>query len=92
MTDLDKSFEVALKNFDFEKVHKCMTLLNWTWCGEGVPSIEIMNNVCRRNWNLFSKTDGGYIESGGFRISILEYEDGKNVAISFILEDSIGYH
>ena len=28
-----------LRNIDFEKIHKCMVFLNWTWHCEGVPSI-----------------------------------------------------
>ena len=28
-----------LRDIDFEKIHKCMTFLNWSWHGEGVPTI-----------------------------------------------------
>jgi len=34
---LDVMIEEIIANFDFEKVHKVMTLLNWEWRNEGVP-------------------------------------------------------
>lgn len=37
--------------FDFEKVHKTMTALNWTWAGEGVPTIRSLKESAEQRLN-----------------------------------------
>jgi hypothetical protein len=39
-----------MDNFDFDKVHKVMTFLNWTWwnAAEGVPSTSELRQQARR--------------------------------------------
>lgn len=40
--------EYVLKHFNFETVHKVMTLLNWRWCWDStVPSLEKIKEVAR---------------------------------------------
>ena len=36
-----------LEQFDFEKCRKVMSLLNWQWYGQGVPTVEMMKEISR---------------------------------------------
>ena len=74
-----------IDEFDFEKVHKVMGLLNWTWYIDYVhkiPNIDdmkktasrILQNVLERN------SENYYIATGGFKASM---QDGY---ISLVFE------
>lgn len=66
----DIIIEEIMHVFDFEKVHKAMTALNWTWRGEGVPDIPELKAqaimLMREAWNRKCS-----IGTGGF---MAEYE------------------
>lgn len=65
-----------LKDLDFKNIHKCMTLLNWTWHCEGVPSIEklkkcvvdLIEDACE---NLDKETMWKQLSTGGFSVFVL---------------------
>lgn len=90
---LEQSFEDAVINFDFEKVHIWMTLSGWTWGNfEKVPTISLMEKTCRRLFNnCLKETKDEEKEwfSGGFKV----YCDFVNnwVSIEFIMESAEGY-
>ena len=44
---MDKKIEVILDEFNFEKVHKAMEALNWTWYGRGVPKIGTLRRSAK---------------------------------------------
>ena len=71
-----------LKEFDFEKVHKIMDLLDWRWAGViGTPEEEDMILVVR---NLFDSIKGAIIRkersfaaTGGFKLAYNPDEDDE---------------
>ena len=86
-----KAIKEIMKEFDFEKVHKTMTFLDWTWGWDGkVPSLaeikshakEKLKRVCRE-----SNGQGRFgISSGGFLGEIVSHES-KILRLSFVLSD-----
>ena len=59
-----------IERFDFDKVHKYMTDIDWQWRGEGVPSV---NELKRTAINLLveaveDKTEVTSVGTGGFRV------------------------
>lgn len=71
-----------LEEFDFEKVHKIMDLLNWMWAGVyGIPTREDMILVVK---NLYSSIEGAIlrgekssIATGGFKLTYNPDEDDE---------------
>ena len=75
---MKKLIKEVLSSFDFEKVHKTMVFLDWTWYFQEVPDLlklkctaqELLEEVCERC--LESKKtnrDIPYIiMTGGFRV------------------------
>ena len=35
----------VMSRFDFDKVRKYMEEVNWTWCGVGVPSVDLLKDT-----------------------------------------------
>lgn len=71
-----------LKEFNFEKVHKIMDLLNWRWAGViGIPGKEDMIPVIR---SLFDSIKGAimrkersFAATGGFKLTYNPDEDDE---------------
>lgn len=71
-----------LKEFDFDKVHKIMDLLNWRWAGViGIPEEEDMIPVIR---DLFDSIKGAitrkersFAATGGFKLAYNPDEDDE---------------
>ena len=74
----NRNFEDLLDRFDFFKVHYVMTLLNWTWTDEGVPSPTRLRKRAKelletlRNSPITTR-----IGSGGFWASKSRDESGN---------------
>jgi hypothetical protein len=71
-----KAIENILDNFNFESVHKAMTVLNWTWYfTDGVPKISDLRKEARRLLKDVAKRkeDKFFTGTGGFEVS---KEDG----------------
>jgi hypothetical protein len=87
----------CLDEFDFERVHKVMTFLDWTWADSTeVPDILALRRNCRKYLQevvrgaLERKDEGGefIMGSGGFRYESKLYEDGFLwLRMSFTIED-----
>lgn len=86
-----KAIKEIMVNFDFKKVHKTMTFLDWRWGIEAkVPSLaeikshakEKLKRVCRES------KDRGYffIDSGGFLVEAISHES-KILRLSFVLSE-----
>ena len=41
----------VLAHFDFDKVHKVMKALNWTWVDEGVPDVRTIKESAEERMN-----------------------------------------
>lgn len=37
-----KMIDEVIKNFDFERCHRAMRLLDWQWFGRGIPTISML--------------------------------------------------
>jgi hypothetical protein len=80
-----KQVEEVLDSFDFNKVHRVMELLGWTWANlDRVPTRSELVEEARR---LLPELDGrpGVHGSGGLRASFKE--DGT-LSLKFILCES----
>jgi hypothetical protein len=66
--------------FDFEKVHKHMAEVVWTWesVEDEVPSIGELRNEARRQLYSVAKPDQQLISSGGFTAIRFRHDDGKD--------------
>ena len=84
-----------LNHFRFAQVHEFMELTNWTWRGEGVPSVyklrecakALLVDVCYSSYTDTSN-EGKYVnytcETGGFFARA--YDNGNKVELRFDLE------
>jgi hypothetical protein len=72
----------CLDEFDFERVHKVMEFLDWTWAdAKEVPDVLALRRHCRKYLqNVIVgalEHNGFYITAtGGFRYEAKLYEDG----------------
>lgn len=103
----NKEIEYILEEFDFDKVHKVMTALNWTWarsnnitsskCEFHVPNhYELIESARERLQNAleqaFKNESGrGFSETGGFRGEAFVEEQNVYLVLSFILESWDNY-
>ena len=81
----DKHYETimdGLDEFDFNRVHKVMMHLNWTYSDDkDVPTVETLRKNARRYLKLVAEealsSKSTYITStGGFRYEAKLFEDG----------------
>ncbi len=77
-------------NFDFEKVHKIMTSLNWGWTetnlvGHTHTSIPDLKRIQDRAYNLLKDAYNSEtkVSTGGFEAEW----DGVELSLKFILEE-----
>ena len=90
----------VLAHFDFEKVNQTMKALNWTWHGEGIPSIQSLKESAERYMNSAIEQvlspnnkehhDVGWISaSGGFKAMAWKTKKGKlaKVQLEFIVSE-----
>ena len=75
----------VMDRFNFDKVHKVMTFLNWTWASsDGVPSIEELKSCA---YYCLSQTvmefekhgclpNGMNVSTGGFEATINVFQSG----------------
>ena len=77
--------EEILRQFDFKKVHKVMTVLDWTWGDhERVPTVGELRDCARELLTCCLKQGKGFSCTGGFW-AILD-EDGE-LTLQFVLEE-----
>lgn len=94
-TDL---IEPVINDFDFEKVNRCMKLLDWQWAGSneplGVPTIDRMRATARGLLtSVVSSKNSCYSQTGGFcaeKISDPVFND-NGLILRFVLETSESY-
>lgn len=81
-----KAIEHILDNFDFERVHKVMTVLNWTWYfTEGVPEISDLRKEARRLLKDVAKRkeDRVCTGTGGFEV----YKEDGVLELKFVVAE-----
>ena len=91
---VNEQFNQCFEKFNWEKVHKVMTLLDWTWFiyggGVRVPNIgELQDNAKRLFITLKEDlikgnlVEGESVSSGGFWVS---YQYGE-IHLKFVVEE-----
>jgi len=71
----EKMVEDVLGNFDFERVHKVMTCLDWKW-REGIPNYYQLIKTAKDLLERVLKKDIKYIGTGGFTATKEVFDDG----------------
>lgn len=79
-----KQIKKILEHFDFSKVHRVMTLLNWKWLDIGTPDIKKLKDTAK---DLLERADS-VISTGGFKASI---DDDNCLQLEFVISDFCGY-
>ena len=91
----EKQINQLLSGFDFDKVHKVMKHLEWTWCTsveeDGVPNHAELVIAAQRylsvvydSMDYCSENSGG---SGGFCVHAKKYDDGEiSLELKFVVE------
>ncbi len=71
------SYEEQIDNimdwFDFDKVHKAMVALNWTWYNVGIPEKAELRQTARRLLRDVVEKDARMTGTGGFYATKNEY-------------------
>jgi hypothetical protein len=88
ITEDELKIDKVMAAFDFEKVHKAMTALRWTWRDEGVPTIKRLKETSRNLLNSASTNDFGNCMTGGFKAE--KYKDGE-FTLQFIVTETNSY-
>lgn len=82
----ERSFESAIREFDFDRVRKTMEVLDWKWAPmDRVPSVGDMFYMVR--YLAETKREVGTTGTGGFEVEW----DGEEYTIRFVLEEVTGY-
>lgn len=82
--NLYSKIDEVMGRFEFDKVHKVMTFLNWTWYDGATPSVETLKAEAYRQLSiavdLFVKQGqpktGMTVASGGFQASVETFVSG----------------
>jgi hypothetical protein len=97
--DFDKFKEKLIEEFDWEKVHKIMTFLNWEWHinredfqVNGVPTVPqlkegVLSFVDSAIKAFYELPDFIYHDVGGFKIFVREFEKEISIEVMFVPED-----
>ena len=72
-----------MDEFDFNKVHKTMKLLNWEWRDIGVPDITEIRRNARYILNTAYKSESGYCSTGGFESKVTKH----GISLKFIIAE-----
>ena len=89
----EKHIQYVIAHFDFEKVHKIMKSLNWTWCRITtnspycdfyIPTEDDLIKSAIKLLNDVYDFNCNYIETGGFRAK----KQDDCLELEFIIEES----
>jgi hypothetical protein len=80
-----------LDEFDFDKVHKVMVLMNWKWVGE-TPPIQELRKTGRALFLDCMKNNLSLAATGGFVARREKIGKDFNYNLSFVLTEQGNYH
>ncbi len=83
--DVTIAINEVIENFDFVRVHKAMTALNWEWYGIGVPTEQQLKDKARSLLIEMMNQDREikHLSTGGFAC---DYKDGT-ISLKFVVYD-----
>ena len=92
----ERFFSECLDNFDWERVHRVMTFLDWEWMFNGVPSIEELKKEAKHHidnaYEGWLKTGAHYVSSSGGLVARVSTEEGEPYFdLSFVLANWDNY-
>ena len=89
---------IVMNRFDFAKVEKVMTFLNWRWALQGrVPTLDELEAEAYRQLSLcvaeYEKRgcpkSGMNVSSGGFQAQVMTFESGQpRLELSFYVDST----
>lgn len=79
----NKWIEEIMDEFDFNKVHKTMKLLNWKWRDIGVPDIGEIRRNARYIMNRAYESESKYCAIGGFEAKVTKH----GICLKFIISE-----
>ena len=82
------TIDSLIEDFDFEKVHKVMTFLDWKWRGEAVPSVEKIKAAATSLLHQLVRSDSQSISSGGLRVLKMNYDGRKYLSLMFCVQNN----
>ena len=80
-----------LDEFDFGKVQKAMELLEWTWAGQGYPTVGEMRKTARGLLKSLIPLESGGVGTGGFVARKTNIEGEPFYELSFVLTSWASY-
>ena len=86
--DREESIRKVISRFDFQKVHRVMTALDWRWVGTGIPSVrELQSEATRLLQNVGGKIKSS--ETGGLKAEYKsDIDGGQELRLYFVAEQS----
>ncbi len=89
-----------MERFNFENVHKTMTMLGWTWQGRGVPTIEELRESayaqltgCIDEFEKRGRPKCGMLyATGGFQAMIFCFGDEPELQLVFYVDSARARH
>jgi len=85
--DIDEHIKFIIDNFDFVKVEKIMTYLNWSWLtndGYKIPSVDqLKNEALSLLFNAYN-SNVTTMSTGGFKVT----KNEDYLDLEFVLEDA----
>jgi len=94
---MERSGEIEhiMDTFDFNKVHKVMTSLDWAWyCGGGAEKVPELCELRQTARILLynAKENGPIAMTGGFKaVFSKDMPEGERLSLCFMLEESVFY-
>lgn len=61
--DHEKAIKEVLRNFDFAKVHKCMTIFDWKWIKPGGSEVPSIGTIYQAAEEMLTRAVKGYKEN-----------------------------
>lgn len=87
-----KHAEYVLANFDYERVHKVMVLLNWKWAsvdGDGIPTLDQIKEMARRVVYEMLENKSGHLSTCGFTAEIRTWDKAHpHIQLLFYVHDT----
>lgn len=88
---LEQQKAYIMENFDFDRVHRVMAALNWSWAAEAQvpPPIGALKETAERMIDTciqeMDRRDGHdmYVGTGGFVARIYRFSNGNQLSLAF---------
>ena len=89
MNTVKKTIDSIMDNFNFDRVHTAMVVLNWQWDQIGVPEVEHLREAARNLLEQAADKETGWsVGSGGFEA----INNGDHMRLEFTLEQWEHWH